>query len=188
MIKVDYLRFYGRLESLRVVEQHSDNVQVLMTLNSEVIPNLRIPTQIYEDLEVGGEYEFYGLIKNEKDKVKNEGLVYAVKPAKGEMLVVPSVRYGVQFQNVVKGAIAAIAAFAVSWVAFFFGIAYFFGKHMNMSGLVSSTTTSAFLTAIAVGVFFVGRGFHMLYKTTVLETWPSVTPAKLAGRFSKLHR
>lgn len=188
MVKVDYLRFSGRLEGIRVVQQHSDNVQVLMTLDSEVIPNMRIPTAIYEDLEVGSEYEFYGFIKKKKDKVKTQGLIYAAKPVDAGILVVPSIRYGVQVQNIVTGAIAALMAFAVSWVAFFFGIAYFFGKHMNMDSLVSATTSSAFVTAFAVAVFFVGAGFHMLYKTTVLETWPSVTPAKLAGRFSRLHR
>lgn len=73
-IKFEYLKFSGCLEDIRVFESFSDNVQVIMKIDDVLIPNFRMPTQIYEELENGGRYEFYGLVQKSKNKQKIKDL------------------------------------------------------------------------------------------------------------------
>ena len=189
MIKTDYLKFSGRLLSIRVVQQtHPDNVHVSMSIDGETIPNLQMPTRIYELVEVGEQYDFYGLFKNSQNKAKNKGFVYAVKSVEGERIEVPSIRYGAQVYTLVAGALAAGIALVVSWIPLFFGIGYLLRKHINMDQLVSVTTYSAFAIAFLVLGFFVVNSLRMFQQTGALDTWASITPANLSSRFSKLHR
>lgn len=189
LIKTDYLKFAGRLDNIRVDQQtHPDNLHVTMTIDGVIIPNLQMPTRIYEDIEAGGHYDFYGLFNHSKNKSNNKGYVYAVKPADGEMIEVPSIRYGVQIYTFFSGALAAGLVLVVTWVLYFFGIGYTFRKSLTLDELLPLTTYSAFATAFLVLAFFLVNSFKMFKKTAVLDTWDSITPANLSSRFSKLHR
>lgn len=96
MIKFEYLRFKGRLDDIRVFNTYSDNVEVIMKVDDVLIPNFRMPTKIYEEVDSGKEYEFYGLVQKSRNKVKNKGFVFAVKPEDGKVIEVPSLRYTAQ--------------------------------------------------------------------------------------------
>lgn len=83
-IKFEYLKFSGCLEDIRVFESFSDNVQVIMKIDDVLIPNFRMPTRIYEDLENGGQYEFYGLVQKSKNKQKIQALYTPQRPLAGK--------------------------------------------------------------------------------------------------------
>ncbi|EJT85885.1 hypothetical protein PPS11_02578 [Pseudomonas putida S11] len=95
-IKFEYLKFAGCLEDIRVFEHLTGFVQVIMKVDGILIPNVKVPIQIYEDLEKGSHVEFYALVQNSKNKVKNTAIVLAAKTASGRLLRVPSMRYKVQ--------------------------------------------------------------------------------------------
>ncbi|MEI0668189.1 hypothetical protein VUS97_33110, partial [Pseudomonas aeruginosa] len=76
-IKFEYLKFSGCLQDIRVFESFSDSVQVIMKIDDVLIPNFRMLTRIYEELENGSRYEFYGLVQKSRDKQKNKGLAVA---------------------------------------------------------------------------------------------------------------
>lgn len=192
MIKFEYLKFSGRLDDIRVFQSFSDNVQVIVKLDDVLIPNFRMPTKIFEELENGRDYEFYGMVQNSRKKVDNKGFVYAVKPAGGSVIDVPSLKYTSQFGIWVNGAIYASVAFLLAWVALFFTLDSIVGGYnSSVSGFAryaGDVTRYSFVLACLVQAFFVGIGINLFYKTTVFETWQPIAPAVLAERFSKLHR
>ncbi|MEI5468906.1 hypothetical protein RJ997_32435, partial [Pseudomonas aeruginosa] len=92
-IKFEYLKFSGCLQDIRVFESFSDSVQVIMKIDDVLIPNFRMLTRIYEELENGSRYEFYGLVQKSRDKQKNKGFVMAVKAEDGKVLEQSSLKY-----------------------------------------------------------------------------------------------
>ncbi len=50
-----------------------------MKIDGVLIPNFKIPLPIFEELEKGSHVEFYALVQNSKNKVKNTEIVYAAK-------------------------------------------------------------------------------------------------------------
>ena len=128
MIKFEYLRFSGCLEDIRVFEHFSDVVQVIMKIDGVLIPNFKIPLPIFEELEKGSHVEFYALVQNSKNKVKNTEIVYAAKTSSGKLLCVPSMRYEVQFHFLMIAAIWAAVAIVLSWIALIFVSSSFSGS------------------------------------------------------------
>lgn len=190
-IKFEYLKFSGCLEDIRVFESFSDNVQVIMKIDDVLIPNFRMPTRIYEELENGGTYEFYGLVQKSKNKVKNKGFVFAVKDANGKVLEQPSLKYTSQFGIWANGAVVAGVAFLLSWIALFFALGLFDksgGSYYGLAQFVSDLTGYSLTIAGLVFAGFVGIGVNLFRKVGALETWQSISPAKLVERFSKMHR
>jgi len=191
--KFEYLKFSGCLEDIRVFEHFSDNVQVIMKIDGVLIPNFRMPTRIYEDLENGAQYEFYGLVQKSRIKTKNKGFVFAAKTAGGKILEQPSLKYTSQLGIWANGAVIAAVAFVLAWLALFFGLGTVVGgyNYSSVTGFddyAGDVTRYAFVLACLVAVFFVGIGVNLFYKTTVLDTWQPISPSKLVERFSKLHR
>ncbi|WP_288440915.1 hypothetical protein [uncultured Pseudomonas sp.] len=192
-IKFEYLKSSGCLEDIRVFESFSDNVQVIMKIDDVLIPNFRMPTRIYEDLENGGQYEFYGLVQKSKNKQKNTGFIYAAKTASGKVLEQPSLKYTSQLGIWANGAVISAVAFVLAWVALFFGLGtlvdgYHYSSVNGFAEYAGDVTRYAFALACMIAAFFVGVGINLFYKTTVLDTWQSIAPAKLVERFSKMHR
>lgn len=193
MIKFEYLRFKGRLDDIRVFNTYSDNVEVIMKVDDVLIPNFRMPTKIYEEVDSGKEYEFYGLVQKSRNKVKNKGFVFAVKPEDGKVIEVPSLRYTAQLGIWANGAVISAVVFVLAWIAFFFGLGsivdgYHYSSVNGFAEYAGDVTRCAFALACLIAAFFVGMGINLFYKTTALETWQSIAPAKLVERFSKLHR
>lgn len=83
-IKFEYLKFSGYLQDIRVFESFSDNVQVIMKIDDVLIPNFRMPTRIYEELENGSRYEFYGLVQKSRNKQKKYRICNGCKGRKRE--------------------------------------------------------------------------------------------------------
>lgn len=190
-IKFEYLKFSGCLEDIRVFESFSDNVQVIMKIDDVLMPNFRMPTLIYEELENGGKYEFYGLVQKSRNKVKNKGFVFVVKDANGKVLEQPSLKYTSQFGIWANGAVVAGVAFLLSWVALFFALGLFDksgGSYYGLAQFVSDLTGYSLTIAGLVFAGFVGIGVNLFRKVGALETWQSISPAKLVERFSKMHR
>ena len=190
-IKFEYLKFSGCLEDIRVFDSFSDNVQVIMKIDDVLIPNFRMPTRIYENLENGGKYEFYGLVQKSRNKVRNKGFVFAVKDANGKVLEQPSLKYTSQFGIWANGAVVAGVAFLLSWIALFFATALFDnsgGSYNGLARVVSDLTHYSLTIAGLVFAGFVGIGINLFRKVGALETWQSISPAKLVDRFSKMHR
>ncbi|MBO2921085.1 hypothetical protein ACU7AI_10490 [Pseudomonas aeruginosa] len=187
MIKFEYLRFSGCLEDIRVFEHFSDVVQVIMKIDGVLIPNFKIPLPIFEELEKGSHVEFYALVQNSKNKVKNTEIVYAAKTSSGKLLCVPSMRYEVQFHFLMIAAIWAAVAIVLSWIALIFVSSSFSGS-LSVSEQWSVTNWGSLFIGLGVGAFFVGSGIYLFHKTTVLDTWKSIAPDLLVERFSKLHR
>lgn len=186
-IKFEYLRFSGYLEDIRVFEHLSGFVQVIMKIDGVLIPNVKVPIQIYEELEQGSHVEFYALVQNSKNKVKNTAIVLAAKTASGRLLRVPSMRYKVQLHFWVIAAIWAAVAFVLSWIALVFGADFLMGSR-SMSLQWAFINSGASVIGLLTGGFFVGCGIYLFHKTSVLDTWNSIAPALLVERFSKLHR
>lgn len=189
MTKFDYLKISGCLEEIRVFDHFSDVVQVIMRVDGVVIPNFKMPTAIYEELEEGSQVEFYALVQNSKNKIKNIAFVYAVRSANGRLLVVPSMRYKVQINILITAAIMAAIAFVASFIGFAYLVDYLFGGgRMSISGQGTLALWLASFIGLGVGAYFAGTGVYLFYKTTVLDTWQSIAPARVVERFSKLHR
>lgn len=193
MIKFEYLKFSGRLDDIRVFQSFSDNVQVILKLDDVLIPNFRMPTRIFEELEKGEHYEFYALVQNSKIKTKNTGVVYAVKSAEGKVIEVSSLRYTSQLGIWANGAVISAVAFVVLWIAFFFGLGsvvdgYHYSSVNGFAEYAGDVTRCSFIVACLIAAFFVGMGINLFYKTTVLDTWKSISPGRLVERFSKMHR
>ena len=188
MTKFEYLKLSGRLEEIRVFDHFSDVVQVIMRVDGVVIPNFRMPLAIYEELEQGSQVEFFALVQNSKNKIKNIAFVYAVRNANGKLLVVPSMRYKVQISIFITAAIMAAIAFVASFIGFAYLVDFLFsGGRMSISGQGTIALWLASFIGLGVGAFFAGTGVYLFYKTTVLDTWQSIAPTKLLERFSKLH-
>jgi len=186
--KFDYLKISGCLEEIRVFEHFSDVVQVIMRVDGVVIPNFRMPLAIYEELEKGSRVEFFALVQNSKNKIKNIAFVYAIRNAKGKLLVVPSMRYKVQINILITAAIMAAIAFVVGFMAMAYVVDHLFSGSMSISGQGTLALWLASFIGLGVGAYFAGTGVYLFYKTTVLDTWQSVAPATVVERFSKLHR
>ena len=190
-IKFEYLKFSGCLQDIRVFESFSDNVQVIMKIDDVLIPNFRMPTRIYEELENGSRYEFYGLVQKSRDKQKNKGFVMAVKAENGKVLEQPSLKYTSQLGIWVNGAVIAGVAFLLCWIGLFFAIGAFDksgGSYNGFAQFVSDLTGYSLTVAGLVFAGFVGVGINLFLKAKALDTWQSITPAKLVERFSKMHR
>ncbi|UTL92358.1 hypothetical protein [Pseudomonas fluorescens] len=190
-IKFEYLKFSGCLQDIRVFESFSDNVQVIMKIDDVLIPNFRMPTRIYEELENGGRYEFYGLVQKSRDKQKNKGFVMAVKAEDGKVLEQSSLKYTSQLGIWANGAVIAGVVFLLSWIALFFAIGLFDKSGGSYNGFAQSVSDlTGYSLTIAGLVFsgFVGIGINLFRKAGALETWQSITPANLVQRFSKMHR
>ncbi|KKO17275.1 hypothetical protein V520_00545 [Pseudomonas putida KG-4] len=190
-IKFEYLKFSGCLQDIRVFETFSDNVQVIMKIDDVLIPNFRMPTRIYEELENGSRYEFYGLVQKSRDKQKNKGFVMAVKAENGKVLEQSSLKYTSQLGIWANGAVIAGVAFLLSWVGLFFAIGLFDksgGSYNAFAQFVSDLTGYSLTIAGLVFAGFVGVGINLFRKATALDTWQSTTPANLVQRFSKMHR
>ncbi|EOV0931908.1 hypothetical protein ACOLSI_000248 [Pseudomonas aeruginosa] len=189
--KFEYLKFSGCLEDIRVFESFSDNVQVIMKIDDVLIPNFRMPTRIYEELENGGRYEFYGLVQKSRNKQKNTGFVMAVKAENGKVLEQPSLKYTSQLGIWANGAVIAGVAFLLSWIVLFIAIALFDkspGSYNALARVVSDLTHYSLTIAGLVFAGFVGIGINLFRKVGALETWQSISPANLVQRFSKMHR
>nr|WP_232111732.1 hypothetical protein [Pseudomonas guariconensis] len=185
------MKFSGCLQDIRVFERFSDNVQVIMKIDDVLIPNFRMPTRIYEELENGSRYEFYGLVQKSRNKQKNTGFVMAVKAESGKVLEQPSLKYTSQLGIWANGAVIAGVAFLLSWVALFFAIGVFDksgGSYNGFAQFVSDLTHYSLTIASLVFAGFVGIGINLFRKAGSLETWQSITPANLVQRFSKMHR
>ncbi|EPJ8755476.1 hypothetical protein SBH91_002582 [Pseudomonas putida] len=190
-IKFEYLKFSGCLEDIRVFESFSDNVKVIMKIDGVLIPNFRMPTQIYEELENGGKYEFYGLVQKSRNKQKNTGFVMAVKTENGKVLEQPSLKYTSQLGIWANGAVIAGVAFLLSWIGLFFAIGLFDksgGSYNGFAQFVSDLTGYSLTIAGLVFSGFVGIGINLFRKVGALETWQFITPENLVQRFSKMHR
>lgn len=190
-IKFEYLKFSGCLQDIRVFESFSDNVQVIMKIDDVLIPNFRMPTRIYEELENGSRYEFYGLVQKSRDKQKNKGFVMAVKAESGKVLEQTSLKYTSQLGIWVNGAVIAGIAFLLSWIVLFFTIGLFDksgGSYNGFARIVSELTHYSLMIAGLIFAGFVGIGINLFRKAGALETWQSITPANLVLRFSKMHR
>lgn len=190
-IKFEYLKFSGCLQDIRVFESFSDNVQVIMKVDDVLIPNFRMPTRIYEELENGSRYEFYGLVQKSRDKQKNKGFVMAVKAENGKVLDQASLKYTSQLGIWANGAVIAGVAFMLSWVVLFFIIGIFDksgGSYNGFARIVSDLTHYSLTVAGLVFAGFVGVGINLFRKATALDTWQPISPAKLVERFSKMHR
>ncbi|MFK0271148.1 hypothetical protein [Pseudomonas asiatica] len=189
--KFEYLKFSGCLEDIRVFENFSDNVQVIMKIDDILIPNFRMPTRIYEELENGGRYEFYGLVQKSRNKQKNTGFVMAVKAENGKVLEQSSLKYTSQLGIWANGAVIAGVAFLLSWIVLFIAIALFdksAGSYNALARVVSDLTHHSLTIAGLVFAGFVGIGINLFRKAGALETWQPISPAKLVERFSKMHR
>ncbi|WP_371857125.1 hypothetical protein, partial [Pseudomonas asiatica] len=178
---------FCRRQDIRVFEHFSDVVQVIMKIDGVLIPNFKIPLPIFEELEKGSHVEFYALVQNSKNKVKNTEIVYAAKTSSGKLLCVPSMRYEVQFHFLMIAAIWAAVAIVLSWIALIFVSSSFSGS-LSVSEQWSVTNWGSLFIGLGVGAFFVGSGIYLFHKTTVLDTWKSIAPDLLVERFSKLHR
>ncbi|MFV7466493.1 hypothetical protein [Pseudomonas shirazica] len=162
-----------------------------MKIDDVLIPNFRMPTRIYEELENGGRYDFYGLVQKSRNKQKNTGFVMAVKSENGKVLEQPSLKYTSQIGIWVNGAVIAGVAFLLSWIGLFFAIGLFDksgGSYNGFAQIVSDLTGYSLTIAGLVFAGFVGVGINLLRKATSLDTWQSISPAKLVQRFSKMHR
>ncbi|MBN0639247.1 hypothetical protein JTM28_35860, partial [Pseudomonas aeruginosa] len=82
-----------------------------MKIDDVLIPNFRMLTRIYEELENGSRYEFYGLVQKSRDKQKNKGFVMAVKAEDGKVLEQSSLKYTSQLGIWANGAVVAGVAF-----------------------------------------------------------------------------
>ncbi|WP_235431403.1 hypothetical protein [Pseudomonas putida] len=162
-----------------------------MKIDDVLIPNFRMPTRIYEELENGGRYEFYGLVQKSKNKQKNTGFVMAVKAENGKVLEQSSLKYTSQLGIWANGSVIAGVAFLLSWVVLFFTIGLFDksgGSYNGFARIVSELTQYSLTIAGLVFAGFVGIGINLFRKATALDSWQPISPAKLVERFSKMHR
>ena len=109
---VDCLKMSGNLEDIRVFKQNSDDIEVIMKIDGVVIPNIIVPISLFEEIEKGRHWEFYGIFKKSKDKVKNKGIIYAIKPAGGSIKSVTKLRFTVPGMM----AFGAILAYALTYI------------------------------------------------------------------------
>lgn len=114
-----------------------------------------------------------------------------MKDANGKILEQPSLKYTSQFGIWANGAVVAGVAFLLSWIALFFALGLFDksgGSYYGLAQFVSDLTGYSLTIAGLVFAGFVGIGINLFRKVGVLETWQSISPAKLVERFSKMHR
>ncbi|MFG0859222.1 hypothetical protein [Pseudomonas sp. CJQ_13] len=182
---VDCLKMSGKLDDIQVFKNESDGVQVIMKIDGVVVPNIIVPTSLFEELDKGKHYDFYGFYKKSKDKTKNTGIIYAIKPDGGSIQTVPRLRIGVPLMMTVTAAIAAVMAYVLTWVVAILPIAK--NAPSVSEGFLEVHHLALWIGALPI-VFFALCAWNFLRKSGNLAVWPATAPSVVIERFSKLHK
>lgn len=182
---VDCLKMSGNLDDIRVFKEGSDYVEVILKIDGVIVPNIEVPIPLFEELDKGKHYELYGVYKKSKDKRKNKGIIYAIKPQDGSMQAVTKLRFGVPLMMSISAAIAAVFAYILTWVVAILPMA-------KSAPSVSEAFVEIHHLALWIGalpvIFFAFCAWSFLRKTSNLSEWPTTAPSVVVERFSKLHR
>ncbi|MFS0828053.1 hypothetical protein [Pseudomonas phoenicis] len=182
---VDCLKMSGNLDDIRVFKEKSDGVEVILKIDGVIVPNIEVPMALFEELDKGSRYELYGIYKKSKDKTKNKGIIYAIKPQDGNMRTVTKLRFGVPLMISVSAAIAAVMAYVLTWVVAILPMS-------KNAPSISEAFVDIHHLALWIGalpiVFFALCAWNFLRKTGNLEEWPTTAPSVVVERFSKLHK
>lgn len=185
MIFVDCLKVSGNLEDIRVFKKVGDDVEVIMKIDGILVPNIVIPLSLYEEIDQGSYYDFYGVFKKSKDKVKNKGIVCAIKPAGGSIKVVKKLRMTVPIYMAFGAAMWFVLTYVATWLVLIMPIA---AKAADIPAAFAHIHDLALLAGMLPVLFFLGCAVSFIRKTGNLETWPSTAPSVVIERFSKLHK
>lgn len=182
---VDCLKMSGNLDDIRVFKKNSDDVEVILKIDGVIVPNIEVPMSLFEELDRGKHYELYGIYKKSKDKTKNKGIIYAIKPQDGNIRTVTKLRFGVPLMMSVSAAIAAVLAYILTWVIAILPMA-------KSAPSVSEAFVEIHHLALWIGalpvIFFAFCAWSFLRKTGNLAEWPATAPSVVVERFSKLHK
>lgn len=182
---VDCLKMSGNIDDIRVFKKNSDDVEVILKIDGVIVPNIEVPMSLFEELDRGKHYELYGIYKKSKDKTKNKGIIYAIKPQDGSIRTVTKLRFGVPLMMSVSAAIAAVLAYILTWVIAILPMA-------KSAPSVSEAFVEIHHLALCIGalpvIFVAFCAWNFLRKTSNLAEWPATAPSVIVERFSKLHK
>lgn len=182
---VDCLKMSGNLEDIRVFKQNSDDIEVIIKIDGVVIPNIIVPISLFEEIEKGRHWEFYGIFKKSKDKVKNKGIIYAIKPAGGSIKSVTKLRFTVPGMMAFGAILAYALTYILTWAVAIMPMA---AKADNIPEAFGHIHDLALLVAMLPVLFFLSCAVNFIRKTGNLEAWPATAPSVVIERFSKLHK
>jgi hypothetical protein len=143
--------------------------------------------RMYEELKEGDSITLYGIFRNSKKKIKNDGVLYGIGKASGEKVFDTQFRYQVPLYLAFYAALAFVIVFILGFFPSMFLSAAMF-HNTSMDEAMSHTTTLAIIEGCVAGAFFLWRAWVMIRSTSDPENWLAMSPAKLSDRFSKFHK
>jgi len=185
-MKFDCVKVAGKIDYIRSVNPlPGGGYKAKISVDDAVIPNLKMSSKIYEELEAGEEVTLYGIFNHSKKKEKNHGVIYGVKKQSGEKIFDTNQRFKVPVAMAGFAAIAFCLVFVVGWVPTLFALGLLFGPNPDA---FSNATVLATVEGSLAGLFFLWRAKVMLSATANPDNWKSIEPATISGRFSKFHK
>lgn len=185
-MKFDCAKISGKIDKIGSVNRTDGGYNASVSIDSQVIPKMQMSRKIYEELNVGESVTLYGLFKNEKNKDKNEGILYGLKKENGEKLFATDLRYKVPMFLVVTAVIAFCFVFVAGWALSVVPVGYFMGT--SGGSIMYNTTVVAVVEASLAAAFFLWRAFVMLQATADPEAWAETKAAVISARFSKFDK
>ncbi|MNJ40373.1 hypothetical protein D3C77_352670 [compost metagenome] len=183
-MKFDCAKITGKLDHVGSVSRMDGGFTASVKIDGAVIPKLKMASRLYEELNVGENVTLYGLFKNNKDKGKNEGILYGLKKESGEKMFSTEFRYKVPMLFAVVSVIAFCFVFVAGWALSVIPVNYFMGS----SDFMYNTTVVAVVEASLAAAFFLWRAWVMVQATADPEAWKVMDAATVSSRFSKFDK
>ncbi|MBH3382058.1 MULTISPECIES: hypothetical protein [Pseudomonas] len=184
MIKFDCAKVSGKLDYVRVTDRMSKGLKATIGLDGQKIPNIQMETEFYEELNEGDDVTLYAIVKNSKTKEKNFGVLYGFENTRGLKSFATKYRW----QIPVSLAFYAIIAFAVVFVLGWFANVLI-GRFLGITEVeFAQITKLAVVEGGLAAAFFLHAAWRMVKCTADPQSWMVMEPARLATRFSKLHK
>ena len=185
-MKFDCVKVTGKIDYVRSVTPKSGGYTATVSIDGAVIPKLQMTNKLYEELDVGENATLYGIFKKNRDKEKNDGVLYGVEKQNGQKFFATNLRLSVPLMLVFTAALLFCLVFVVGWAASIFPVLFIFGK--ENPNYMYNTTVFATVEASLVAAVILWRAWVMLGATSNPESWVAIEPATLSSRFSKFHK
>lgn len=185
-MKFDCAKVSGKVDDIRRVSRVDGGYTATVSIDGAVIPKLQIASKLFEELTVGENVTLYGLFKNNKDREKNQGILYGLKRESGEKSFATELRYKVPMILAVTSVLAFCIVFVAGWVVSIYPVAYIFGG--NSQQFMYNNTVAAFVEAGLAAAFFLWRAWVMVQSTADPEAWKNMDAATVSSRFSKFDK
>lgn len=186
-MKFDCAKVSGKVDYVRSVNPISGGYKANISIDGSVIPQLRMTGRMYEELEEGESITLYGIFRNSKKKIKNDGVIYGIGKASGEKMFDTQFRYQVPLYLSFYAALAFVIVFILGFFPSIFLSAALF-HNASVAEAMSNTAMLATIEGCIAGAFFLWRAWVMVKSTSNPETWEVMSPATLSSRFSKFHK